>query len=1476
MGTELLKPDDLVSLIDDPSFRELSFPERKEAAERALQEASSWMSQNKGWTPESFREFGEAAKGFRDEVKQSETMWESAKGIGGVMGQTVADSAAVLGLTAFDAVTLTDPSSSLEDLRFKAPLGSVLPSLGRGLAKAADAADVTVTALGSKADNAVDEELSKLTAAIDAGEMPLEREALEAWLQERSDAVAEKQAYWYHSRRATPPPTQEEMMETGWAEKYKAKIEAEEVSEETARAAYAQSIMQDPVSARLLAGYMQTRNPELIAQLSSRLKSDPRTRALRDENDKARDADGLAKFLKANFGEEAAELLDEAGDPMEWAGTVFAPLKGAKAIQRGRKAMDRAMDVGKGVGAEMLSEQGSLQVDDPFATLERRREVARDTFFGSLGLIGAGAGVKKLVDLKSQSAPSNPAEAVTVEGEGMTEVAAAPESLPEGLQAGQQMVVDGVTYVYDPMQVTADALRDAAPETLAALEAAGLVQSEAPQAGRSMAEINAELAAWADSTIESSRGQMNMGLDPTVVAAYAVKALQAGVSFAQWSAQMVRQFGAAVKQFLQDAWNAAKAAANRAAKTPLRFGQQALERPARSGETGAAGDLGPQVGAGEAAADPGMRRSQFGERVQADPRLSDELRAEAVSEFPVQGQQATHDQAREMIRGLGLDAALTTFRDDASLPMPLRIAGLMQVAQNFDAQGLAARVSNDSGAAGRADTLLESAVEAKVALESIGNEAGRNLAMFNTWARLSPTGMLARVDRKLAEMHKTDPLVPASIPAEVRPKLERQAAEAMALPEGVLRTAAVADLMAEVSLIEGVKAGDLWWSIWYGNVLSGLATQSINIAGSVENVLLSVAELGTLRPGMLADYIRGLARGVRQGAVEAWSVLRGGPVIKPGKWTPQAPNGLELLVRQGGPRSDFSSPRAGLRSLNEWAGYLASLGGNTRFVGRLLGGVDAFFYYTMHEGAASVAVQRALRKQGIKPGSPQFRQEVIRQMGRDSSQYQADLRQAEAELRAAGRPVTRQMVMRRAWELVRERRDQGVAAEVQSWADRAVYQNPPAGSGAWVSGLISQIQKLPVVGRLNVPFNTILANFFSRGLDYTGLGLARGLLGYHLTDLVAPPKGGRVRMGEMERRQRAIAGVIGPTVGLAAGAYALQFADYTDEDIPFWIYDSGPKDKQRRRQMPQGWQPHSIKVGKRYIKYAETPLGPLLGAVAGYINAERYASEDSLRHKTNGERLALALQASMQQYQDLGVLAGVADFMEVMSGQKRLDRMAQDTGARSLSGLVPVSGFLREVEALFDPEKIHAEGIMEALQRDIPVVSGWGTRPDLNAFAEPLTDPGLPVVKRFASTQKEDPNWSWVRRNELRVPAVDLNQQLEIGEYLLPNQARGKSLQDIYAARGWSLAAADAGLLTRDQRYHLAKRTGELMKERVQTVRKTMEQQPHGGVLPKDGKMQVGNRFVPARDYLQSRINAIFEASRKQAMAEVVEMATTR
>jgi len=71
------------------------------------------------------------------------------------------------------------------------------------------------------------------------------------------------------------------------------------------------------------------------------------------------------------------------------------------------------------------------------------------------------------------------------------------------------------------------------------------------------------------------------------IVAMAAAAIRNGVTnFSAWATAMVRRFGEGVRRFLFEAWQAATAAANRASKAPLQFGQRPLQRRARAEEAG--------------------------------------------------------------------------------------------------------------------------------------------------------------------------------------------------------------------------------------------------------------------------------------------------------------------------------------------------------------------------------------------------------------------------------------------------------------------------------------------------------------------------------------------------------------------------------------------------------------------------------------------------------------------------------------------------------------------------------------------------------------------------------------------------------------------------------------------------------------------------------------------------------------------------
>jgi hypothetical protein len=1197
-------------------------------------------------------------------------------------------------------------------------------------------------------------------------------------------------------------------------------------------------------------------------------------------------------------------------------------------------------------------------------------------------------------------------------------------------------------------------------------------------------------------TPESSRAEGGAGFTNTTIVAtrndgstvifselvgLAERAVRAGVSFAQWSAQMIRQLGAAVRQYLQGAWDAAR----------------------KTSEVGAI-NLGTTISAREPTMAEAMegqtRESQFGERVQEDARLSQTLREQLPSVFAVQSQQEAQNAAAAVIRALGLDGALAEFSNNATLPMPVRIAGLMQVALQADARASLARRQGNPAAMAAADRLVQMAIEAKANLEVIGNETGRNLAMFNTWARMSPDGQLRRLEQKLEKAGKdqvrgdagvestevttavqeamdeqveelantidqilaeeaarlpepvnldtgesllsralgraekftrwiaestalqkmadaagtaldamrgklfADPLlltpmgravlqttrtlllqgqklaaaiadaiatvrtrlndpaisdtdlarsVSKAITAELikpimrklafdpaynkreavkdlmaigvgvmeagrladaliakRPKIAKTAQAAVRekvmrrlsdkprarsrrqklpgvidtmmqavgagiatekafleawdkkhglpklsdadrkrlrdmaarlnlLPEGILRQEKAVEFLNEVALIEGVPASDMILGAWYANILSGLSTQGVNIWGNGLMLMARSLAVGAGNPLEFGKLLGGLAAGFRPGLREAANVMKTGVLMKTLKMDDtNARPALEQLMAQGGPKS-----------AGQWLAYLMSIGGLTRYVFRAMGAVDAVFWYSAQEGMAHVAVARTLRKgKGLKPGTKAFNAEFIRQLGGDEKQMLVDIDQARQELLAAGAPVTNRSLMRRAWEIRQQRRSLETQDASVRWADRMVLQNDPEGVGKVVSMIISALQNFKLAGvpvfLPIVPFNRIIANLFESTLDFTGVGILRGMVGSHLS---AIGNKDRRMFDTIERRERFFAGVLGLGVGGAMLAAAMAVKDMDDDEVPFMVYGFGPPDKAKRDLMPKGWRPFVIKAGQNYVSFAESPIGPLLGAVGGFLDRVRYGKVDS---KTMVERGVLAFQSALGASASMGALSSLKEATEVYSGQGSVQAIKRQA-LSPVPGFIPAQGFMRDIAMVFDDNKISDESIFGALVRDVPVLKSQG-RPTLNVLGEPVKIEGLPVVRRFATGQRVDENISFIQKHKLTISAIPMT--VDLGDYMDKRERRAYGLEDADTRRALGMTAVENGVLTDDQKYQFVKRQGEMIREGLSRLRKEY----------------TGPATPQMQQILQKRMTATTAAAREVAMREIV------
>jgi hypothetical protein len=603
--------------------------------------------------------------------------------------------------------------------------------------------------------------------------------------------------------------------------------------------------------------------------------------------------------------------------------------------------------------------------------------------------------------------------------------------------------------------------------------------------------------------------------------------------------------------------------------------------------------------------------------------------------------------------------------------------------------------------------------------------------------------------------------------------------------------------------VSGINARDALQSAWYSNLLVGLSTQGAVTAGTTANLAVRLlASVFSNHPADSMAMLSGLIKGFSKGYAEAKHVLAGG-VVSMGEHKPSAQNGLELMIKQGGPKTPAQA-----------LAYVSSLGGLTRYALRSLSAIHGTFFHSLAaEGRAHLAASRAARETGARPSSPEFARAMMENLGESTTTWDSAVSQARSELTAAagkGEVVKNNNVKRRAYEIIDQQRPSWLKQEAGRYGDLASFGFTPEGSGGWVYNMLRQVQHLTAgnlsVLRPEVPFTRFPAAMMSAFLDMTPIGILRGLKGEHL--LKSSPGAINKPFAPWEARERMMAGTLA-TLGLTAmGAAAWKHKDANDVDAPFMVYGMGPPDKAKRAQMPQGWKPFTVKVGNKYISYSESPLIYGLAALGGMMDRARYGRA-SLDDDGGVARAFYLAKLTGQAVLSHGVLSSLADLVSVAKGESSPSKLP----AKLTSGFIPAQGMLKDIATLMDPTKLDDSTVVAAIFRDVPVVRSMLGRPALNVFGEPVTYEGLqrlPVIKRIITNQGSDPQADFLARNKLWIPA--LPERMDLGQYLPPKA------HHYWQNQAAQLGRLHAGALTDEEIHTFAQRCGQLTREAVQRV----------------------------------------------------------
>lgn len=369
-----ITPADLEPLVDSDEFKALSPDDRGRVLNGALREAHQHVSQNGGWTPEKFRDFGVVANGLR-ETALSKSVGEHIAAGAKTIGNVIKDSAATMATTAASGFVPENPADML---------GFGAPKIGSQVQEAfttnMEKLGKSVQSLYSTSDDMLDNELTMLKQDIDADRVPENAQGWQDWLEQRQDRLKQAQTKAYTSLEGDTP--------------------------ENRAFAESNSLLGNPRHGALLLDYLQTRDPAVWDELRKNVSMTPGRAKLEDKQARIARDSNLAQLMNSAFGEGAGNYINEAGDPLEVAGNLLPLFKGAKAVKalKSGSKLKAAGEAITGAAGETASELGSQFMDDPTASWQQRLQVAKDAFIGSLGLGGVGAGVQVVKDRFQPSA----------------------------------------------------------------------------------------------------------------------------------------------------------------------------------------------------------------------------------------------------------------------------------------------------------------------------------------------------------------------------------------------------------------------------------------------------------------------------------------------------------------------------------------------------------------------------------------------------------------------------------------------------------------------------------------------------------------------------------------------------------------------------------------------------------------------------------------------------------------------------------------------------------------------------------------------------------------------------------------------------------------------------------------------------------------------------------------------------------------
>lgn len=690
---------------------------------------------------------------------------------------------------------------------------------------------------------------------------------------------------------------------------------------------------------------------------------------------------------------------------------------------------------------------------------------------------------------------------------------------------------------------------------------------------------------------------------------------------------------------------------------------------------------------------PGYEERGFVTRVREDVTTPEYVAKNIEGVYEKKTNVETIKDADAYIEAVGEDGVLRDIRTgDASVEARVKNAAALILADKYWTEGA---TLEKAGNVKEANALYDKGIELGNAVAEAGTKIAQGLQVFSIWGKSTPSAMI-RLAKKTIDAYNKAKKANLELSAEDMQTIGKMTLAMNKTPEGFLRDQAASEVMQYILTRKPIGWGQVYWSLRYASMLSGITTQAANAGGNVSSVVgevLSTAVKSATEgdPKAFVQAMSGLYKGFGNG----WIIAKDTMSNKALKGKFSQPDILEIMKWPGGKFNPLSY---------------------AKYVFRFMSATDAFFSGGLKEMESFGLAHEIAKSEGLK--GKEVEKRVVEILNNYSETKAAALEQAKKE----GLSGTK--MKRRAIEIIDQSRPDDLVNTSETYAQYGTFNYKPKSVLGVVSGALDSISEKVPVFRIIVPFSRIIANTINNSLDYTPYGYKRAFLGHFV-------EGKQFERGSRQYYQQLSRATVG---SMAMTALGTLFMGDEGPDAQFDITGAGTGDYKQDAQLEKTRPKYSVKINGNWYSYKNWTSFYIPFLIMGNMkDAKMHGdfSEDEIL-----DRISLAASMSSKSFLDMSFLQGTATFLDAIKDAKKGEKYFKRFIASEATVLVP--NLYKQIAKAFDDKVYEANDIPAMIQRNLGITGGL--KPKLNVLGEEIekTESLIPLKPKEIT---KDPVW---------------------------------------------------------------------------------------------------------------------------------------